>query len=307
MALQQLLAQLFPPCGEPPARDLDFVEVFAGEAAISRALECCDLKGHSLDVRYRGDHDVLTPRGFLHLAASVARLRPGGLLWAAPPCSSWIFMSLPNTGRALSPSGDPANFRVVSQNALVERLLLLSAFVRARGCVFIWEQPSSSRMLKYAPVAAFIGQAPDVQTVTLDMGAFGLLAEKQTLLFGNAPYLPTLARRMSRMDKVHLNLRTDRMLTANRWVDEQGRARCQGAGDLKATQAYPLGFGAAHALAFTAWDGLVATTEAPPLLHAADPWFLKDLKDPGHVWETDAAERKFNVAPPRAGRSRSPA
>ncbi len=84
MALSELLQQLYPH-GEPAERDLDFVEVFAGDAAVSQGMRLFGFAGVSLDARYEPDHDVLSRRGFLLLLSLVARLRPGGLLWAAPP------------------------------------------------------------------------------------------------------------------------------------------------------------------------------------------------------------------------------
>ncbi len=134
MALQMLLAQLFG--GDAPKQDLDFVEAFAGDAAVSQGLRLLGYRGESFDARYHPDFDVLTPRGFLTLLSFVARLRPGGLFWAAPPCSSWVFLSLSTTKRNDDVRGDPSNFRVQSQNALVERILLLSAFAQSRGAFF---------------------------------------------------------------------------------------------------------------------------------------------------------------------------
>ncbi len=76
-------------------------------------------------------------------------------------------MALASTRRNIRPSGDPDNFYVLSQNALVERLLLVSVFARSRGCIFIWEQPSSSVMWDYPPVAEFLTAAPDVSRLRI--------------------------------------------------------------------------------------------------------------------------------------------
>ncbi len=77
---------------EIPCRgDIDFVEVFAGDAATSKAMRALGYSGLSLCVLLRPEHDVLTPCGFLVLLAAVLRLRKGTILWAAPPCSTWAF------------------------------------------------------------------------------------------------------------------------------------------------------------------------------------------------------------------------
>ncbi len=85
-ALKSILLQLFPGgAGEPAMRDLDFVEAFAGQAAVSRGLELLGFIGRSVDQSYNEAHDILSPSGFGLLASFLARLRPGGIFWAAPP------------------------------------------------------------------------------------------------------------------------------------------------------------------------------------------------------------------------------
>ncbi len=64
---------------------LDFVEVFAGHAAVSRAFQSLGYRGRRMDLKYHEGHDVLNPTGLLLLLSSVMDLKPGGILWAAPP------------------------------------------------------------------------------------------------------------------------------------------------------------------------------------------------------------------------------
>ena len=305
-ALQDLLEQLFYPSGEPLTRDLDYVEVFAGDCSVSKGLILLGYKGRSLDLRFSREHNVLGRKGFLLLLALVARLRPGGLLWAAPPCSTWVFLALGTTKRNEDPAGDRGNAYVQSQNALVERLLLISAYARARGCAFIWEQPSSTRMFDYPPVASFLASSPDVLRIRLEMGAFGLLAEKETILIGNAPYLPTLQVKMSRGDRLRLRLRPDRIVTARHWVDNTGKKKCQGSGALKRTQSYPLGFGSAHAEAFARWDGQLLPVASPILTLPHHPC-LRDFLEGGESWEVCVKrETRVKLRQPRRSRSRDP-
>ncbi len=73
--LEQLLQSR---CPEPAVRDLDFVEVFAGDAAVSVGLRAFGYRGISMDVRRDPTHDVLTRTGFIALLEFVLRLRPGG-------------------------------------------------------------------------------------------------------------------------------------------------------------------------------------------------------------------------------------
>ena len=227
--LPTLLQQAFGPSGEPPARDLDFLEIFAGDGAVSAGLRAHGYTGWSLDVRYNEGHDLLLPEGFGLLLQGVMRLRPGGLLWAAPPCSTWVFVSSGSTGRNAHPEGNPESFYVRSQNALVCRLLLCTALARSRGVCFIWEQPANSTMLsRYQPVLEFANAAPDIMQVQLEMGCYGLAAPKDTTLWGNAPYLPLLRRRLTALGRACMRLRPDRAETTVVYMDAQGEKRCQG-------------------------------------------------------------------------------
>ena len=85
--------------GQQPERDLDFIEVFAGEAAVTKALRAMGYAGACMDLRRDARHNVLQPVGFITLLGLVMRLRPRGLLWLAPVCSTWVFMSRGSTGR----------------------------------------------------------------------------------------------------------------------------------------------------------------------------------------------------------------
>jgi len=82
------------------------------------------------------------------------------------------------------------------------------------------------------------------------MGAFGLNNQKDTILIGTAPYLHKLARKMTHAEKEAMRDSNDHVKTTVRYEDSKGIKRCFGTKDLKKTQAYPLSFGAAHALAY---------------------------------------------------------
>ena len=113
------------------SKDLDYVELFAGGAAVSAALRELHLVGHSHDFSYDGrTMDILSPAGFSRLAyvaatrvalcfplvssslckcvfcaiafaicelqrlalVSMFRLRPGAVVMMAPVCSSWVWI-----------------------------------------------------------------------------------------------------------------------------------------------------------------------------------------------------------------------
>jgi hypothetical protein len=136
---------------EGTARDCSYCELFAGEAAVSRGFAALGCTGCALDVRFSADHDLLSPTGFLTALRAVLRVQQGGLLWAAPPCSTWVWLSRASTGRDKRVEGDAHNDYVQGQNALVCRLVLLLRLCMRRGVYWIVEQPRSTLMFEYAP------------------------------------------------------------------------------------------------------------------------------------------------------------
>ncbi len=196
------------------------------------------------------------------------RLRPGGILWAAPPCSTWVSLCVRSTGRDTSQDGNEESFYVQSQNALVCRMLLASALARSRGAVYTWEQPSDSSMLRRDPVTEFTAaMAGDVREVRMEMGAHGLRSTKPAILWSSAPFVEELGLGLqSPLDRVGLRRRPDKLRAEVRHVDASGQARYQGGKDLKETQAYPLVFGMAHGAKYDNWrrcGGTVAPMVSP--------------------------------------------
>ena len=252
-AVAQLLRQVF---SEEPVQDMDFVELFAGEAAVSRGMRGFGYRGWTMDLRISLDHDLLSPAGFLQLLACLAQLRPGGVFWAAPPCSTWVFMSRHSTGRDRCVTGNTSSPYVLAQNALVCRLLVALRFCVARGVDFIVEQPHSTVMFEYPPFKKWLASdsAGRVQRIQTQMGAFGMQAQKDTILLGTAPYLGELARKMTPSERAVLASGRGRMSTTVKYTDAAGKKCVQGGKDLKATQSYPMRFGVAHALAFNVCD-----------------------------------------------------
>ncbi len=285
---------------------LDFGEVFAGEGRVSASLRAEGFVGRSLDVAYSPDHDVLTPVGLLLLLKTALELRTGGVLWAAPPCSTWVFLSRGSTLRTRTePEGNRLSRAVVAQNALVERLCLVLEILCHRGVHWIIEQPAGSCMWDYPAMAGLISRhrVPHIRT---DFGAFpGSESLKPTILVGTAPYLWALERACTSDERARI--RVEGVATTTKWKDGEGKAKCQGTPALKSTQAYSWGLGAAHAGAFRdhyggprSFSGASSSTAAPaqtggrprvsqllqeaPHLHAAtaDAWFLRDFL--GEAW-----------------------
>ncbi len=270
-----------------PARvhtPLDFVEVFAGAQAISQALAACRCVGMAMDMRYDKCQDVLRPEGLVQLVDGVLRLRHGGLLWAAPPCSSWGWMARNSTGRAEDTAGSwKTNPKVLGQNALAERVAMVLRIMQARmqsesGLKLYWvlENPQNSKLWEFPPVAAAMaackGDGQPVHSVRTELGAYGACSRKPVVLMGTAPWLPQVARTCTPQRRSEL--KEHGVKTTDIYVDMAGRKRCQGNADLKASQEYPQGFGAMVAMLHVSMQRLlgpgpavVGAPQGPLALH----------------------------------------
>lgn len=55
-----------------------------------------------MDIRYSGNHDILTDRGFCNMVYQLLNLKPGTGHFTAPVCSTWVFMCLDGGAKAVS-------------------------------------------------------------------------------------------------------------------------------------------------------------------------------------------------------------
>ena len=244
-------------------RDLDFVELFAGDHAVSRGLRAYGYRGLTFDIRtIDPKHDILTPVGFLAALAAINRLRPKGLLFAAPVCSTWVFMSRGSTGRDLTLAGHWQTSRSVkAANAMVARVAALCHFAAKAGSHFVIEQPASSVMYSYKPFKALRAAWP-VKQVRFPMAVYGGGSLKPSWLAGTAPWMCRLALRLGQAERAFLM--PPPVSTAVTSEGPGGKKCSTGSSDLKGTQSYPLQFGAALAAEFRNYELGVASGDDPP-------------------------------------------
>ncbi len=290
VALLEMLAEC------PPSAELDFGELFAGEGSVSGSMAALGYRGRALDRDHQAAMDLLQPLGFLMAMRVALSIKPGGVMWLAPPCSSWVFLTRHSSGRDIVTEGDVTQAGIVAQNALLERVVCLLELLSIQGAYWIVEQPASSVLWDYPSMRACLQRHGLKAPCIMDMGAYGGSSQKPTHLWGTAPYLPKLARRCDA--DLKLRLRMEGVQTTKRTTDASGTRRCQGTSDLKATQAYPWGWGAAHALAFQDHYGpsrCTRDTVRSAGMHVAaaamlqeqlpgfrDAWYLRDFQ--GERW-----------------------
>jgi hypothetical protein len=74
-------------------RDLDVFEVWAGVGSIVKAARRHKLNAASMEILDDSSQDVSSASGFMNAVQLVLSLKIGGLLWLAPVCSSFVWLS----------------------------------------------------------------------------------------------------------------------------------------------------------------------------------------------------------------------
>lgn len=176
------------------SRGLDYLDLFAGGGAVCAVFAASGYRCASFDAAVDPRCDILTEGGFRIAMDMTTRLRPGGLILAGPPCSLWTFMSSSVHKRNdACPEGDTGNRKVRMSNLLVSNLVTVLQHATARGVYWIVEQPMTSRMWSWPPMAALLSACNAVRART-HMGAFGHRQAKPTVLMGTLPTLGLLEK-----------------------------------------------------------------------------------------------------------------
>ena len=147
MALGPVLQVLTSAGHLPSTWDLDGVEYFSGVQSIVRGF---NNKGYHVvpyDIELDPGMDMTSSLGFAHAVALALRVRPGGFVHFAPPCSSFVWVNRYTSGRSKAQAlGDPSVKSVADGNLIVVRCMLLVLVLSTKGCKWALEQPGSSLM-----------------------------------------------------------------------------------------------------------------------------------------------------------------
>eukprot|EP00959_Pyramimonas_sp_CCMP1952_P361282 7566322-Pyramimonas_sp.AAC.1 len=210
---------------------LVLVEFFSGMGAIFHA--CDVLMGNSagFDKSYHKHQDFLTERGIANAVLLLCRLVDGGFVWAAPQCSSWVFVARSGTSRTKrKAAGDPGVRRVRDGNKMVVNLAGVLALAWCMGHDIFIEQPSSSLMRHFEPFTTLITQVATAKCRTF-LGAFGARTAKPIDIFSSSKEVCALKRKAPN-NLPHL------AITTSKGVNGKHKP-------LSSSQAYPCKFGAA--------------------------------------------------------------
>lgn len=174
---------------------LDFVEFFAGNAALSKELLRKQLRGASFDYLYGSSHDVLTASGLRLYIEALGSLREKGLSWLATQCSSYVVLCRATTMRFPSNDflGNLSNPRVVEGNSLglLSALLYFLAWV-SLSCPVL-EQPLNS-CLPETPAWKYLLRWTKAICTTTYLGSFGGPSQKPLQLWHSRMEFVALSR-----------------------------------------------------------------------------------------------------------------
>jgi len=155
-------------------RYLDAGELFSGEEAITQNCAESNIYAMGFD-KVKGD-DIMTKAGYkkaMHIAMSIRR---GGCLWAAPECSSWVWISRGRGGRSKEwADGMVTDDRIDYANRLVSRVTQVLLLAWSRGVHIFLEQPVSSVMNYFSPLKEFILSCLVFATITW-LGSYGSIS-----------------------------------------------------------------------------------------------------------------------------------
>ena len=164
-------------------RPLQSVELFSGEQAISHAVRSQSFPAGSFDKRYHVDEDLSKPKGFSLALVMVMQIVRFGMLWGAPVCSSWVWVSRSRTGRSRQDArGATKYLSVRDSNAMVEFTTLLFVIAYGRGVEIYLEQPQSSVMPWYPCVEALF-QWVNMTKLPVQLGTYGGESSKPVFIW----------------------------------------------------------------------------------------------------------------------------
>ena len=217
--------------------DLDFVEVFAGQGNMTKAFLALGMAAEQFETLEGPGQDLTTLNGLCAVIIMVLRVKEGGLVWLAPPCNlfSWMSSSVHKRSK-LNPRGNLSLPTVRRSNKIARiaaGLVRLAHALKVRVAV---ENPRNSGLFRYHPMKKALQMCRAEKNLTW-LGPFGCPIPKPLELHGNARFLPRLVR--SKPCMMDFN--------ADDYYDVSLTGEVTGKRKLQETAVYPVAFGQAVA------------------------------------------------------------
>jgi hypothetical protein len=190
--------------------------------------------------------------GFRNALKLVMSIRPGGLLWMAIVCSSFVFANSSNTKRTTAnPCGDILYEPVIQGNLMADIGAFFMSLASSRGVEVCIENPAGSMLFKYPPLLNVLEVLKVTTTVTdaccFSQLPFGKRFIKPFKLVATGTWITRMKRSCRCPGGVHEKLMV---------VDDNGSV--SGTHLLKASQAYTKKFAEA---VINAWQAGEVTQE----------------------------------------------
>ena len=220
---------------------IDAAELFAGCMSVTLGIQAQKLLCVPFEIEMLGDSmDLCSPAGFCLALSLVLRmgLQGHGLLWLAPVCATWIFMSRGSTGRCkILPDGWTHHYCVRRANIMNSRCILLCMLAHHMGLAFILEQPASSVFNLTTRFQEMVSEFLVWVAKGVHMGAYGGESQKELKLWSNRQWVEELIKEVPR-GTVFANNDITKV-----YYNKHGQKKVTGGKGLKATQYYPKDFG----------------------------------------------------------------
>ena len=199
------------PCSGMPLiinKNLDLVDLFAGQARITRWAMMAGLNAIAMDKTY-GDHmDILTPKGLALIILMILRIKENGLVTAGPQCSSWVWICRKVTQRSKqNPLGNTANASVRDGNHMNKSMALICLLCLKLKVKWLIEQPRTSLFFETPLMRSVTDTIPNVTTASVSLGNFGHMTRKSTLLVGTGPVIENIVATSNSEKKINAGVK----------------------------------------------------------------------------------------------------
>ncbi|CAL1156531.1 unnamed protein product [Cladocopium goreaui] len=226
-------------------RDVQCLDVFCGEKAISTTWRRHNQKTEHYDVLERGEqNDILLTQGYLNLLSMGLRMEPDSLAVVGLPCPTFVWVNSGTHGRKpTQPYGNETKFDYIARaNTITVRTVIFLMVLTCRGCYWFLEQPGSSQV-RHFPELILLRTLMETSGIAsyfqrFWMGSWGSPSPKLSMAIASTPYVSQLKKKLTQFEKAKLS---SKGITIVKQLPD-GRKSVQGGPNLRKTQVYPVRF-----------------------------------------------------------------
>lgn len=229
---------------EESSRDVEVLDMFCGEKAISGHWSKRGKKALFFDIKQGEHNDILLSSGFLTLLLMVLQMAPDALGVIGLPCITYIFMNSFTHGRTSDkPYGNESTREYVKlANVLTVRTVIVIMIMSVRAVYWFVEQPGSSKVIHFPELKHLqkLIWASGMKTYfqRFWMGSWGAPSPKLSMGISSMPYIDELKKKLTQFERAKLSSKGIAIVK----VLPCGKKTVSGGPALRKTQIYPSGF-----------------------------------------------------------------